>query len=163
MLVSRVHSGRLIVILSKDELKLVPGPYRLEVNQPGTITLARDPNGNRGTRDVTGGGQRLEFINGYTRMLKPFGRVDLQVAGHTEGLMWASLPDALPAARDARQRKPKVKPVAVVNNLTVAATSLSLPELIRQINAARDACPNNMVFSTDAEGFLRVTVEYGRS
>lgn len=158
MKISRTTSGRVIVILSGEERRTFRGPYQLAISHDQKqVALIQNEAGHKGGGHH-GDEWKIDFSNDQTRRLGAFGAVSVKaVLG--EGKMVAQLPADLPPA--IARKKPK-KAVHVDNIINVQAPATPLPELIRQINAAREACPDNMVFSTDADGYLRVTVEYGR-
>lgn len=166
MKISRVVSGALVVVLSKEERAALPGPYDFGLSQDGgQVTIYHSERGNEGSKDLTTPGCWRIAFKGTASIasLAPFGQVTVKsLIG--EGKIVAHLPDTLPDARKIN-RKAKKLPPAVVNNLiqTVGEPiSGKLPELVRQLNTIREESPDSLVFSTDADGYLRVTVEYGR-
>lgn len=159
MKISRTTSGRVIVILSGEERRTFRGPYQLAVSHDQKqVALIQNEAGHKGGAHH-GDEWKIDFNNDQTRRMGAFGAVSVKAA-LGEGKLIAQLPNDLPPA--IARKKPKKVPVVVNNTITQTVTGPGLPDLIRQINAAREACPDNMVFSTDADGYLRVTVEYGR-
>lgn len=160
MKVSRVPSGRLILILSKEERSHLKGPYRVGIGfNWKEITIISDEEGHKGSRDDRGGGWKIEWNTAEVGRLPYFGQVQVPTE-KPPGQLCFLLPDDLP---DPISRKKRRTVPPVIAAPAAEPLAWKLPELVRRINEIRCDCPDNMVFSTDDEGYLRVTVEYGRA
>lgn len=160
MRISKTNSGRMVFLLNRQERTACPGPYGLSrASVSGELIIYTSNAGNAG---YDRGGHHhewaLEITNDITNTFPAFGMIDVKaVIG--SGKIIVKMPEHLPAARLVYVRKPK--PPVVVNNQAPAAPHLPMRELVAMINQRRAEATDQMVFSIDAGGYLRVMVEYG--
>lgn len=167
MRISRTLSGRLCVVLSKEERAALPGPYRLVLSDDGQqLVLYSSPNGIAASArsGSAAGDWGLDVTGDAAERLPAFGVVEVKPLIGT-GKMVAMVPprDQLPPPPKARQGsgparapRPKVQPPQPQH------ARLPLGELVQELNARRAASAENMVFSVDSQGYLEVMVKYGR-
>lgn len=167
MKVSRTNSGRLIVVMTKEERAkwneplVIQAVWPVSLNKPATIVLKKAQGGCIGTqRHDAEGSWAVEFHNEMViKKLKPFGTVAVETSEGPDGQLVLTIPANPPAPSARPKKRPPAPEPMIINN---HAAPLALPDLVKAINAARQSCPDIMVFSTDGDGYLRVMVEYGR-
>lgn len=152
MRISRNGTGRLNLVLSKEEREAVPGPYKISIaDDKSFIVLYTARDGVMGHQRDNGEWQ-VSTNSPETRKLPEFGTLPARVQIGT-GKMTIVIPTELTKPRTVVR---KSAPTVVNNN----SPRFSMRELVQQINARKSEAPNDMVFSINKDGFLVVTVEY---
>lgn len=181
MRISRGHTGILAIFLTPLERKMTEGPYQVNVINSKRLQICTSPDGYKGSAMGDDGSWRIQARHAgiENHFPNPFGVTEVSATFDRDTKCFTvQMPHAVVPAKRARKdlgktRKDlvshglevahlKAEPLKRVEPVEAASHYIPLAELVRMVNARRAEANGNMVFSVDAEGYLRVMVEYGR-
>lgn len=156
MFISNNTSGRLRVVMTEDEVRMIRLPLRAVLSADNKmLTIYHDPAGIQGT-GLPGDRRVFAFEGDTARRIPLFGKLKVKPAfGQDKAVVMIPSKSDLPPTV-SRNRLPALNAETTVSPLSPP----SLRDLVRAINDRRREQPEDMVFSIDKDGYLSITVEY---